>query len=256
MKKLVILLLLLLLLSSCSLKVDPAPDSGFLSDYSKLQMDTEKVFFRRSFFKEKDIVLNLVKESKEKKKIYISTVDISHLTDDQKSDLPESRYEDLAKFFKETLEEKFKENKDANVILIDEPQDNCFIIELSLTEAKKTIATANFLKMISGLKFLGLLSSIKKGSVAVEGRIIDFNTKEILESFADRRKDKTVWIFSFKEYMWFGHAEENIETWCEEIVKLFIGDPKKNKDENNDDGKHKEENKDQGTGKNKDKKEA
>ncbi len=236
LQKIGLCFLLLLFFQACSLKITPTPNSGFLSNYSNLKIDEEGVFFRQSFFKEKDILLKMKEEKKEEKfSVYIAGVDLSHLKKGEKSKLPEEVYEDLAKFFKETLVEKFKENK--NVILVNEPKKNSLIIELSLSEAKKTSALINALKMISGLKFLGIISFIKNGSIAIEGRIVDFNTKETLVSFLDRRKDKTVWIFSFKEYTWFGLAKENIENWCEEIVKLFQDDTLKENQEKTDNKK-------------------
>ena len=54
---------------------------------------------------------------------------------------------------------------------------------------------------------------------AIEGRVLDSDTGQVLVMFADREKAKTR-ILDLQAITWYGHANESIGDWAQQLVQL------------------------------------
>ena len=106
--------------------------------------------------------------------------------------------------------------------VVNSPKHRTMILEMALVELVPTKAFMRsvmdvFGLLIPGAQVLGLTGS---GSVAIEGRIRDADTGEVIFKFADRQQDKTA-IISAQDFTWHGHAKEIIDDWAKEFVELY-----------------------------------
>ena len=65
----------------------------------------------------------------------------------------------------------------------------------------------------------GILASLARGTVAMEGRVRDAETGEVLFEFKDRSSDR-VSLFSIKDYQEYGHIRAVISRWADEYARL------------------------------------
>ena len=106
--------------------------------------------------------------------------------------------------------------------VVETPVQGTMIVELALVEVVPTKAfirsAADIIGyFVPGVQTIGLTGS---GSVAIEGRIRDAHTGEIVFKFADREQDKTS-IVNIEDFSWHGHVKEIVDDWAREFVELY-----------------------------------
>ena len=96
------------------------------------------------------------------------------------------------------------------------------IIELAITELVPAKAWFNTAATAAGFVIpgAGLLSFAGKGSVAIEGRVRDGKTGEVLATFADREKDKSAPI-NLASMSWYQSGKQNVDDWADQIAELL-----------------------------------
>jgi len=141
------------------------------------------------------------------------------------SELQEERHI-IAKYLREKTISEIKNDPDKHHEVVDVARNDSMIIEFALVELVPTKvfmrAVADFAGyIIPGAQVLGLTGS---GSVAIEGRIRDAETGEVIFKFADREQDQTS-IANIKDLTWHGHANVVVDVWVREFVELYDTPP-------------------------------
>jgi hypothetical protein len=62
-------------------------------------------------------------------------------------------------------------------------------------------------------------SFAQSGWMAIEGRVRDTKTGDVMAMFADREQSKTR-ILDLEALTWYGHAEESMRDWAHQLVLL------------------------------------
>jgi hypothetical protein len=209
--------------SGCiSLKPDAPADSGFLEHPGK--MATAKYISARwvseKYIAKKDdytkiIVRPIITE------YLIKTSDWKHIKV-KSEDRIRLDAKELAKSMEDQLREGFQSGKAKKLTLVDSPDANTLVLEIALVELVPTDVVRTAAGDVAGF-FVpggGLASTGAGGSIAVEVRMRDAQTKEILAMAKDRRVDK-ISALDLINLTPYGHAKRNIEDWVEALIDWF-----------------------------------
>lgn len=106
------------------------------------------------------------------------------------------------------------------------PGNGVLVIQLALVELVPSKAYWNAAATTAGfvLPGAGLLSAAGRGSIAMEGRLVNGATGELIATFKDRRADKVAPI-NLGSYSWYHGAEGNIADWASETAELLNTPP-------------------------------
>lgn len=227
--KLLLSIVIALSLTGCSLldsslQANPAPDSGFLEHPEQMRPQPTRFPFNRVWCK------NHGCDWSKYKNVVVAPVDTTHIlkmswwdnfNTEPKSELQEERHI-IADYLRSTFTSTLKSDSKVHHEVIKIPVEKTMILEIALVEL---VPTKVFMRsvmdivgfLIPGAQALGLTGS---GSVAIEGKIRDATTGEVIFKFADRQQDKTAAI-SAQDFTWHGHAKELIDDWATEFVELY-----------------------------------
>ena len=129
--------------------------------------------------------------------------------------------EKLARYFNKAFVREFSK-PDSRVVIVAEPDENSFILEVAIVELVPTDLVRNVAGNIAGALFPGgsLLSVGAGGVIAVEGKLRDAKTRDILAEFQDREmaKLRPVDIQGLTAY---GFAREAIDDWAAQSRELL-----------------------------------
>ncbi len=133
-------------------------------------------------------------------------------------------HDEIVRYVGEALLEKNKQFG-THWKLADSRRGATFIVEMKIVKLEPTKGGINLLGFIGSFfspvpGTSTVLSQFTKGSIGIEGRILDAATCRSLFEFKDTNKDETI-LFSFNDYGKFGHSEENMEKWVKELAKLI-----------------------------------
>ena len=123
---------------------------------------------------------------------------------------------DLARYMHESFENEFK--KGGRYHVVSHPGRKTLVLELALVEVNPTNVAVNVVAtgagaVVPGANFVGSIFS--KGSIAMEGKLRNGETGQLLEEFSDREQDKTS-LFSFRDYSPYAHSRRAIDDWAKE----------------------------------------
>lgn len=229
MVKILTIQLIMLALSGCSylnsmLTAEPAPDSGFLEHPEQMKPHPERFPFNRVWCKDHGC------DWSKYQSVIVKKVDTNHilkmswwdnLNTEPKAQLQKDQHE-IAGYVRNTFLTALENDAVVHHEVVDSPKNRTMILEIALVELVPTKAFMRSVMdvigfLIPGAQVLGLTGS---GSVAIEGRIRDAESREIIFKFADRQQDKSA-ILSAQDFTWHGHAKEIIDDWANEFVKLY-----------------------------------
>ncbi len=205
-----IAVLVALLLLGC--KAGPAEKSQFIGDTKGMVRDTtiEAVH---------EVWVTPDVRWEKFKKIYVAPVNIQYVrewTGWEKMSLAKFDPEDfrrLADFTRKTFIEALQNNKKENAPKVaDHPDAETIILELAITEVVPTKAWLNT------VAYAGIWMAVDKGSIAMEGRLRDGETSEIVAKFIDRERGKEN-ILSIKDLTWYSHVKSVIVEWADQFVQ-------------------------------------
>jgi len=211
-----------LFLAGC--KTDPAPDSGFLARPEMMREQRERAPFDRVWVKpgfNKNFYNGLL----------ISQVNTDYLLENTgwaaanpASKRLEQSAMDLASFTRETFIKEFRGDPRRRFPIIDRPGPGVAVLELAIVELVPSHAVIGALGLVAPFaKAPAVAVASKLGGkstcVAIEGRLRDSQTREVLMMFADR-EEPPFRILSAKAVTWYGDAEDSIEMWAKQLVEL------------------------------------
>ena len=197
-------------------KAKEGKDAGFVMDPQRMVHD-ENVPFHK-VWKSPDF------DPKRYKKIYVAPVHTDHLMKMKWWDHAsigavdrKNMVERLAKFYRNEVQEQFREDPTHAVEIVDEPSGDVMVLELALTEFAPTKAVLNAAGYYFAMAF-------DHGLLAMEGRVRDGGTGELLVMFKDRETGKIA-IATLADLTWDLHAKHIMEDWAEEFVQLYHAAP-------------------------------
>ena len=209
-----------LLIAGC--KTAPAPDSGFLGDTPTMAAQRERFPFDHVWV------------SPEAKKtdydsILIAPVNTDYLLNNTgwKAANPgnltlDKAAKDLAVYTQEKFREAFKRSQTTR--LADQPGPRTATLELAIVElvpSKAVLGAVGLVAPVVGAPVVGVVAQVLGGtpSVAIDGRLKNSLTGELLFIFADR-EERQVRIVDLKSVTWWGHARPIIADWARQSVLL------------------------------------
>ena len=221
-------LLTILLLSGCStidtidskLKAKPATLSSFVSHGSEMKPRRHRAPFALSY------VNPVLKQRADLyRSVYIAPVATAYLRPARKpmtskalgQDVSKRPVSEIAAYMKQSFEDAFRYSAHHRVRLTHEPAAGGVTIKLALIELNPTDSTGNVLK--SALPGGALLAGTTAGNIAIEGKVTDNVTGEVLFEFADNEQDK-VSLASIRDFTPYEHAKVAIREWARQIDEL------------------------------------
>jgi hypothetical protein len=204
-----ILVLLALSFSGCSTASVGTP-SGFLQDYSDLQ---EGTYFKQEYIPKGTSFMGY-------KAVKVAPVNLSHL--DNASSCDAGDLENLATEFRTDVEAQLQKN---GIATTSDPSDRTLVLSLALTNIEIPDRLFNV-----GMTAASVVSPIplpfdKDGQTAVEGKITDGTTGQVLMEFAEVRSGagdkRTLKTLTVGKYQKFTNTQAVFAGWAQTLAKML-----------------------------------
>lgn len=211
-----------LVIAGC--KSDPAPDSGFLENPKRMTEQRQRAPFDRAWVKagfNKNFYNGLI----------ISPVNTDYLmkntgwaaANPANKKLEQSAM-DLALFTRETFIKAFRADPRHRFPLVRRSGPGVAVLELAIVELVPSHAVIGALGLAAPFARAPAIAVASKVAgrntcVAIEGRLRDSQTGEVLAMFADR-EESPFRIIDAKAVTWYGDAKDSIEMWAKQWVEL------------------------------------
>lgn len=224
-------LLIFFIFSGCSrfssfLKADPAPPAGFIEHPEHLKEWRDHAPFHGIWFQDKEKFDQIRSKFKT---VYFAPVTTDFIKEQGWwSALNTVDYETyrkdlkmLAKYAKKSMEKAFRHDPNKVQKVVKVPKKDSIIYEIAIVEVIATKAHINAIGSVLGTVVPGggLIKSSAKGSIAIEVKVYDGETNELMIAWADREQDPST-IFSLADFSCFDHAKASIDTWAQQLVSL------------------------------------
>ena len=132
---------------------------------------------------------------------------------------------ELAKYTRKKFTEVFRNAKKPRYAIGNAADKDALILELSLLEwVPNTYSSILVREVVDMVTFDGVAAATMKGSrgsIAIEGRLIDPKSKQSIFEFADKEFGKTVLILPIQEFFPKGQAHFAIGEWAKQLEELL-----------------------------------
>ncbi|OGX10957.1 MAG: hypothetical protein A2351_04250 [Omnitrophica bacterium RIFOXYB12_FULL_50_7] len=204
-----ILVLLALSFSGCSTASVGTP-SGFLQDYSDFQ---NGIYFKQEYIPKGTSFSGY-------KTVKVAPVNLNHLDDQSSCDTGD--LENLAREFREDVEAQLK---NSGFTVTSDPSGRTLVLSLALTNIETPDRLFN-----AGMTAASIMSPVplpfdKDGKTAVEGKITDGATGQLLMEFAevrsgagDKRSLKTLTVGKYQK---FTNTQAVFAGWAQTLAKML-----------------------------------
>lgn len=102
------------------------------------------------------------------------------------------------------------------------PTANSVTLELAIVELNPTSPTGNAIKTVAKF-FVGPLAGLggifTKGNIAIEGKVRNSATKELIFQFADNEADKMT-LYTVRDFRPYGHATVAMDEWARQFEEF------------------------------------
>lgn len=217
----------LILLAGC--KAGEAPDSGFNPNPELMSKD-DTVPFQRSYWNNKfdpnaynEIIIAPVNTDYIMAYGFWEGLNIANFDKEKlKKEITE-----LADYTQKSFTKAFREDPNHRFTVVDTAGPNTLILELALVQVVPSRAVLSTLGCVSGIPAaVGMAAGaatksqdVGKGVVAIEGRVRDGRTSEIIGMFADCEHPKSA-ILDLKALNWWAPAKAIIDEWSQQLVAV------------------------------------
>jgi len=223
------LVMLLTLSVSCRstnqmLKAKPAKLSNFVERPQEMRGFRERVPFHYAW---SSPYPDIRAKAAQKRQIYIAPVTLRYLRPVAKALIRQEielgsidrNERGMAARLRNEFAWVFAQSPRPRYILAQRPGPDTVTLELALVELNPTSPKGNAVK--TGLKFVigpfaGLGSYFTKGNVAIEGKVRNSQTGELIFQFADNEADKMT-LYTLRDFRAYGHAEESFREWARQF---------------------------------------
>lgn len=216
-----------------AVEVDP---TSFLSHGSELKEDRKRSPFLGNWWNHDQRVQ---KAAQQVKQIYIAPVFTDHLRP-LKQKLTKLEFSDerrdkkmdvLAEYAREKFIHAFKHAKNSRFTVTDAPAKDVMTLKLSIFEWEPNTVTGLLAREAVDLVTLpmigDLLAKPARGTIAIEGMLIEPKTGKSFFEFADKEEAKTLFFFFPQELFPSGQAKYAIREWARQFEKLMSTPPDK-----------------------------
>lgn len=233
---LLLVLLLACLCSSCRstnqlLKAKPVPFSAFIEHPELMRDYRDRVPFHRIWSTADPAVRE---RAAKKTELYIAPVTLRYLRPLKKPMVRKEvelgsidrREQEMAVKLRQAFAEAFDDANRARYYVCDSPNARSMTLELALVELNPTSPKGNAVK--TAAKFVvgplaGLGGILTKGNVAIEGKVRNSKTGELVCQFADNEADRMT-FYTLRDFRPYGHAEHAMKEWGQQFA-LFTRTP-------------------------------
>jgi hypothetical protein len=137
--------------------------------------------------------------------------------------------QELADFTREEFQSAFREDENHRFEVVGSPRSGSVVFELAIVDVEPNKASLGALGLAATILAapLGvaiLAKEAAKGGIAMEGRIKDADSGEVIALFADREKGKFAPI-NVARATAFGEVQKSIREWSEQWVKVANAAP-------------------------------
>ena len=116
--------------------------------------------------------------------------------------------------FRSEIIKAFDTRKDNRFHVTQSEGPNTLVLELAIIELVPTKGWLN------AAAFVGIMMTFSKGAMAIEGRIRDAQTGEVVGAFADREQGKEA-LLSIRDFTWYAHASAIMKDWAKQLVVVL-----------------------------------
>ena len=209
------------------LKAGEAKPSPYLEHPSQMVTERERLPFHKIWW---PADRSLIARAARQTTLYIAPVRLDFLRPIKKP-LPrrevelgsiQRRERDIAFYLRNEFGRAFLHSPAPRYRLASGPRRDSLTLELALIELNPTSPKGNAVK--TGLKFVvgpiaGLGSYFTQGNIAIEGKLRNTRTGELLFQFADNQSDKMT-FYSLRDFQPYGHATHTVEEWARQFEEF------------------------------------
>jgi len=167
--------------------------------------------------------------------IVIAPVNVEYLKQEgawAKANLKGNRLEEdtakLAVMAQGAFQTAFRDDEHGRFEVVDSPRDDSLVMELALVEVvpnKAVLGALGFAATAASMGAAGIAAKeVGKGSVAIEGRVKQADTGEVVAKFADRETGKFGPI-NLRRATWYGEQHKIIREWADQWRKIANAKP-------------------------------
>jgi hypothetical protein len=222
------------LVSGCAttnkvLKASPAPDSGFVENAQEMKAMRERAPFNRGWVDpafsasnyQSILVAPVNTDYALKESTWAKTNVRKLVVKDVKQDLAM-----IAGEFRGIVIQKFTDSKENRFAIVDAPGEDTMILELAITQlvpGKAFLGAVGLAAWAAPLPVgvpVGMAAAYaQSGWMAIEGRVRDAKTGQVMAAFADKEQSKTR-VVDLEALTWYGNARESMSDWADQLVQL------------------------------------
>ncbi len=215
-----------LLLAGCATK--PAPNTGFVAGSQLSGNPKHAKFLQRTWVSPKCAHASFQQHFDA---IYVASVNTSYLEQQswwknqnsrEAMHLLQADTEKLAVHMRRQFTQELVNYPGNHYRIATAPGPRTLVVELAIVELVPSKAFWNTGATAAGFVVPGasMLGALGSGSIAMEGRLKDGATGEVIAMFADRRQDQVAPI-NLRSMTWYGGAERNIDIWAQEGAEFL-----------------------------------
>ncbi|GEP42754.1 hypothetical protein BGE01nite_20450 [Brevifollis gellanilyticus] len=168
-------------------------------------------------------------EAEKRKRIYISPVGLDHLrpmsrTLSKIEVTEKSRQKNVRKlgdYFHEEIVKAFKSAPPGNREVVPAADADSLVLEVAIIEFNPNPVIGGLVrKGINILLWPGAETAVShklKGNMAIEGRLMDFKTKQVLYEFADAEQNRSGIILYVHDYTTYTYFRKACREWAKQI---------------------------------------
>jgi hypothetical protein len=217
---------------SCSgtnqlLKARPAPLSAFLENPRLMKPDRKRAPFHKIW---RSADPDLRARVAEKTSIFVAPVTLQYLRPINKELIEreiamgslQRKEREMATLLRNEFAIAFQASEKSRYVLAQSPNPSSVTLELALVELSPTSPKGNAVK--TAAKFVvgplaGLGGMFTKGNIAIEGKVRNSQTQEVVFQFADNEADRMT-LYSLKDFRPYGHATVAIKDWARQFEEF------------------------------------
>ncbi|WP_009958046.1 DUF3313 family protein [Verrucomicrobium spinosum] len=219
--------ILLTMLCSCaskttvtdSLKARAAPVSPFIQHPRELKPQRERAPFALVWINP-DLPVKRVQYNS----IYIAPVETRYLRAPRPNlsrattvENVERPVREITSLMQQAFRRAFMESPSPRLHVTPQPVAGGVTLQLALVELNATDIVGNAVK--TAVPYGGVLSPLTSGNIAIEGRVCDSATGEVLFEFADNERDQMT-LVSLRDFSPFNHAKAAVGAWATQFEEL------------------------------------
>lgn len=206
----------------------PAPDTAFLPDPGRMQTQPAEAAFQKRWIAPH---VNWARY----RKVIVAPVNIDYMLrqnwwDRQSYAEKFGFYHDdcrrIAAYMQKVFRDDLIANQEHRYLVTEVPGPDTLRLELAIVELVPTKAVLNGVEKTVGLALpmvistaMSPLSNLNEGSIAMEGKVVDSQTGQVLAMFADRERAEAA-ALDLAGFTPYGQSELVIRNWGTEFVRI------------------------------------